>query len=95
MFKLKEFDSSEQRLARMVDIKNALENLAYQLSMVRFLRIDFNANAAERWDFILTSEFDSWNELEAYSSHPEHIAIVNELISPVRIDRACVDYINS
>ncbi|MDR2496385.1 MAG: Dabb family protein [Tannerellaceae bacterium] len=94
MFRLKEFETPQLKTAHMAAIKQSLEGLAGKLPTVLFLSVDFNANPAEKWDVILTSRFDSWESLEAYASHPEHRAVVNEVIAPVCIDRACVDYVS-
>jgi hypothetical protein len=92
MFKLKEFASPDEKQAKMKEIKNGLESLAGKIDVLRFIQVDFNINYSETWDLILTTELDSLDDVEVYARHPEHIAVVKKLISPVKADRACVDY---
>jgi hypothetical protein len=93
MFKLKEFSSPSEKILRMGAIKSALEDLPSIIGEVRSLRVDFNINPEEKWDLILTSEFDCLEDVMAYASHPAHVKVGKELIAPVRADRACVDFI--
>lgn len=92
LFKLKEFDTAEAKTASMQGIKKALEDLMGKIEVLRAIRVDFNCNPAETWDLILTTEFDSMEDLETYASHPEHVAVGKNFIAPVKADRACVDY---
>jgi quinol monooxygenase YgiN len=43
------------------------------------------------YDLVLYSEFESVEALQAYATHPDHVAI-GKVISEVRTERACVDY---
>jgi hypothetical protein len=92
MFKLKEFASPDEKQAKMEEIKKGLESLAGTINILRFIQVDFNINPSETWDLILTTELDSLEDIEAYARHPEHVAVVKNLIAPVKADRACVDY---
>lgn len=92
MFKLKEFETEAAKTACMESIKTGLENLSGRISILRHIRVDFNCNPAETWDLILTTEFDSLEDLATYANHPEHVAVSKQLIGPVKADRACVDY---
>lgn len=92
MFKLKEFDSAEEKKARMQAIKEALEALKGKIGFLRKIHVDFNINPAEAWDIILTTELDSLEDVSRYANHPEHVAVSKNLIGPVKVDRACVDY---
>ncbi|CAH0176446.1 hypothetical protein SRABI83_01319 [Arthrobacter sp. Bi83] len=46
----------------------------------------------EPWDGVLITDFDSWADLESYSSDPFHEEIVQQLLPMVR-SRAVVDFI--
>ncbi len=51
------------------------------------------AQAAGNYDYILVSDFDTLEQLEAYQKHPAHVAFgqfVKELREPD--GRACIDY---
>ncbi len=92
MFKLKEFETPAAKQAKMVEIKNALENLIHKIDVLRMIRVDFNVNREESWDIILTTELDSLADVARYANHPEHVAVAKTIIGPVKVDRACVDY---
>jgi hypothetical protein len=91
MFKLTEFASPAEKQARMEQIKIGLEALAGRIDVVRSIHVGLNINPSEEWDVMLTAEFDSLEDLPAYSNHPEHIAVLSALIAPVKAARACVD----
>lgn len=93
MFKLKEFNSEEEKLNKMNEIKQALEALIEKIDILRAIRVDFNINPAETWDLILTTELDSLEDVNTYANHPEHVAVTKGIIGPVKADRACVDYV--
>ena len=93
MFKLKEFDSTDQKKACMQEIKTALEALIGKIDVLRSIRVDFNINPAETWDLILTTELDTLEDVAVYANHPEHVAVSKNLIAPVKADRACVDFV--
>lgn len=92
MFKLKEFDTPEEKEAKMQEIKVALEALIDKIDVLHMIRLDFNVNPAETWDIILTTELDSLADVNTYANHPEHVAVAKNIIGPVKADRACVDY---
>lgn len=92
MFKLKEFASPADKLAKMQEIKNNLEGLINKVDVLKLIRVDFNVNPAETWDIILTTELASLADVDIYANHPEHVAVSKGIIGPVKADRACVDY---
>jgi len=92
MFKLKEFDTPNEKIERLQEIKTALEALIDKIDILRKIQVDFNINPAETWDFILTTELDSLEDVEKYANHPDHVAVSKNLIGPVKADRACVDH---
>ncbi len=87
LFKLRE---DAQKLSIMQQFKEAIEALPQSISIIRSIAVDFNINPAEEWDLILTSAFDSLEDLSAYSAHPLHIAAAS-IIAPLKEARACVD----
>lgn len=92
MFKLKEFATPADKLAKMQEIKAGLEALINKIDILRLIRVDFNINPAETWDVILTTELDTLEDVSTYANHPEHVAVAKGIIGPVKADRACVDY---
>lgn len=92
LFKLKTFESEAAKQECLQAIKAGLEGLSGKIDVLRAIRVDFNCNPEETWDIILTTEFDSLQDLNTYATHPEHVAVSKQLIGPVKADRACVDY---
>ena len=92
MFKLKAFETEAAKMAKIQEIKQALEALADKIDVLRMIRVDYNINPAETWDIILTTELDSLEDVNTYATHPEHVAVAKGIIGPVKADRACVDY---
>lgn len=43
------------------------------------------------YDLVLSSEFDSVETLQAYATHPRHVAVA-QFIGKVRTERACMDF---
>ena len=93
LFKLKAFDTPEEKQAKMQEIKTRLEALKDIIALLRKISVDFNVNPDENWDLILTTEFDSMEDLVTYASHPDHVDVAKNVIAPVKADRACVDYV--
>ena len=66
--------------------------LKEELPMIRALRVDWDASGkADHYDAMLTSDFDSAEDLAAYLSDPRHLA-VSALCKAIRESRASVDY---
>lgn len=92
MFKLKEFENSEAKQAKLNEIKERLEALIDKIEVLKYIHVDFNCNPAETWDLILTTELATLEDVNTYANHPEHVAVAKGIIGPVKADRACVDY---
>ena len=70
-----------------------LEALPAKIDWIRASEVHLKSENAPAgtWDLILISEFDSFEDLERYRVHPDHVA-VGEFMRPVRSARACVDF---
>ncbi|MDR0745473.1 MAG: Dabb family protein [Mediterranea sp.] len=91
IFKLKGEIAQEEKLDVMNRFKVAIENLPTQMPFIRKIEVGLNTNPAEAWHIALYSEFDSWEDVKAYSTHPEHVA-AGKIIASAKESRACVDY---
>lgn len=91
LFELKPFDTPEAKLAKMNHIKAELEGLVGQVPTLLTMEVQLNCNPAEKYDLMLSSEFESLEALEAYAVHPAHQAVAVG-IREVAVGRACVDY---
>lgn len=91
LFKLKENAPQEQKNEVMHAFKNAIEALPAKIPFIRKVEVGLNINSNETWDIALYSEFDSLDEVKAYSIHPDHVAAA-KLLAELKQDRSCVDY---
>ncbi len=88
-FKLK--GTPEERLRYAEDFKTALLALPEEVPVLRSIEVGINQNPAESWDLVLTAVVDTMADVEAYATHPAHVAAA-AIISDVKDSRACVDY---
>lgn len=91
LFKLKPDVPLDEKKEIMLRFKNAIEALPAHIDFIRKVEVGINLNPAEHWDLALYSEFDSLEDVKAYSVHPEHVKAAG-ILADVKIDRACVDY---
>lgn len=91
LFKLKNSVPEAERLSAMKKFKQAIEALPGVITFIRKVEVGFNINPDEQWTIALYSEFDTLEQVKAYSSHPAHVAAASNLAN-VKESRACVDY---
>ena len=88
IWKLKEEGKDENALK----IKEALEALNGQIPGLLHLEVGFDFSKKESsGDIILYSEFDSIEDLDAYVTHPKHVA-VGPLVRGATCERRMIDY---
>ena len=80
----------ENKKENMQKIKTMLEGLSGKIDGLLNAQVGFNF-AGEEFDLALSSDFKDKESLEAYQTHPLHVA-VREFITEVRTARAVVDY---
>ena len=91
LFKLKsDLEPSVKREA-MNQFKAAIEALPQKIDFIRKVEVGLNLNPSEYWDIALYSEFDSLEDVKAYSVHPDHVKAAG-ILADVKQERACVDY---
>lgn len=91
LFKLKETLSQDEKMVYMKRFKEAIEALPAVIPFIKKVFVGFNINADEKWDICLESEFDTLDEVKAYSVNPSHVKAAG-ILKDVKKDRACVDY---
>ncbi|SRR5574344_1074269 len=91
LFQLKETLSAEEKQKVGMAFKQAIEALPSSICTIRRIFVGLNMNSAEKWDICLDSEFDSLEDVKAYSVHPDHVAAA-AILKDVKKDRACTDY---
>jgi hypothetical protein len=90
-FKLKDALTPQEKAQVTRDFKVAIEALPAQIPFIRRVYVSGNINPAEQWDICLESEFDSLDDVKAYSAHPAHLAAA-AILKEAKADRACVDF---
>ncbi len=73
--------------------RDKLLALKDKISFIRHMEIGINDGEADDTNYTLcmTIDFDSFDDLNAYRVHPEHLEVA-AFIGRVRLSRACVDY---
>jgi hypothetical protein len=92
MWRLRERIRAADAMENKPQILQAVEAMRSGIDGLKALEIGFNrGGASDSADLALYSEFDSWEALQAYESHPLHDAL-KQLIGPMRAERRVVDY---
>lgn len=93
MFEFLDEANGRSRAENVAITKAMLEALPAKISWIRSSVVETNSEKASNsnWDLVLISEFDSFDDLERYRVHPDHVAVGN-FMKPVRRARACVDF---
>lgn len=93
-FNFHESSEGNSRLENAKIVKKELENLIDLIPCLKKIEVGINIPHAPQTDFdlCLYSEFDSFEDLDAYQIHPEHKR-VGAFIGKVRSGRSAVDYV--
>ncbi len=83
-----------ERLEARAKVKAAFESFKGRIDGLNFIEIGLDESGVDyACDMVLVAEFANWAALEAYSTHPEHLRVREELAG-VRIARFQVDYVS-
>ncbi|MEI6752801.1 MAG: Dabb family protein [Paludibacter sp.] len=93
-FCLAEVAEGKSKAENAAFIKTELENLKNLIPQIVSIEVGINVPNAPKTDFdiALYSEFNSFEELDAYQEHIEHKRVA-AFITKIRTARAAVDYI--
>lgn len=92
LFKLKDFPAVEKENV-LLELKGMLENLKDKISEVKYLEVGLNFEVlAKSHDIVLLSHFESFEDLNKYRTHPEHLKVLAK-IGETTVSRAAVDYV--
>ncbi len=92
LFKLKDFQTDQQKSDVRNQIANSLLNLKENITVLKYLEVgaNFEINGSS-FDISLVTRFDSKEGFEIYRDHPDHQKVV-ALVRANTVDRAVVDY---
>lgn len=91
MLKLKDFDESE-KMEHLRSLKSGIEGLLGAIPELKSMEVGLNINKKpSAYDLVLTSRFNSLEDLDAYRIHPKHVKVLDYL-RKVTEKTAVVDY---
>jgi len=92
MLKLKDYENKTQKLENALALKKALEDLKIFVDEIKRMEVGLNFSVKQNaYDLVLTTVFESEDDLEIYRMHPEHKKVLVFLKS-VTDDVVVVDY---
>ena len=92
MFKLKEFPGESEKLAAAQEVINRLDELPSKIDVIRKYEAGIDIRKLSwSFDIVLTMDFDTMADLDAYTIHPSHQEFIafNKAYS---VDKVCIDY---
>jgi hypothetical protein len=93
LWKLDSSYSNDEKKEIKKQLKDKLTHLLGVINQLSFLEVNFNAEKAleSNFDIMLNSSFESFEDLQIYQDHPEHIK-VGAYIKSLKVQRAAIDY---
>lgn len=92
MLRLKNYESKTQKLENALKLKKALEDMKFHIKELKHLEVGLNFNEKpSAYDLVLSTSFDSEDDLEIYRMHPEHKKVL-VFLRTVSDETAIVDY---
>ncbi len=93
MIKLKEIPAAFERQNAINQIKAGLEALPNKIKEIKNYEVGININPnPAAYEIVLISEFESFNDLNIYREHPEHIKVL-DLINKYKDNSVFNDYL--
>ena len=83
-------EEKKDEMAKETDAR--LKALVGQIKGLTFAEMRLNQLPGSNRDLLLVAELETAEDLEAYQTHPLHVAVANEVIKPAACDRVCFDY---
>jgi len=93
-FKLADEAEGKSKIENAAKIKDSLENLKHLIPQIVSIEVGVNVPnvAGTDHDIALVTEFNSFEDLDIYQVHPEHVK-VSGYIGKVKTARSAVDYL--
>lgn len=92
MFKLKDFNLESEKMAAAALVKKRLDELPSMINEIRHYEAGIDIRKLNwSYDIILTMDFDTLADLEAYIIHPDHKKFI-EFNKDFSVDKVCIDY---
>src|SRR5438874_108708 len=82
--------ATEAQLEALIE---GLGRLPGQIPQIRHYTFGRDAGLAEgNYDFVIVAEFADVEDYKVYRDHPDHVALINDLLKPILASRAAVQY---
>lgn len=92
MWKLKDEFDGKSKDELILEMTNQLLDLKGKIPELINIEVGINGIHFEKnSDLVLVTEFNSFEDLDVYAKHPDHLKVV-EFVKNIVTDRACVDY---
>ncbi len=92
MFKLKDFNLESEKMAAAALVKKRLDELPSLINVIRNYEAGIDIRRLNwSYDIVLTMDFDTLADLEAYIIHPDHKKFI-EFNKDFSVDKVCIDY---
>lgn len=91
--KLKDFAEGNPKSENAKLAKEKLLSLKEKIDVIKYIEVGINDTKAsqDNFDIVLITEFDSFEDLNTYQKHPEHVK-TSDFIKKIKDVRACVDF---
>jgi len=91
MFKLKDFPD-DRKMTAAQEVKKRLDELPLKIEVIRKYEAGIDIRRLSwSFDIVLSMDFDSLADLEAYTVHPAHQEFIS-FNKDYSVDKVCIDY---
>jgi hypothetical protein len=92
MWRLKDEAKRSGTIENIAAIQRSIDALRVEVPGILRLELGINvADLTDAADLLLYSEFESWEALRGYETHPLHDEL-RGLVGPLRVERRVLDY---
>jgi Stress responsive A/B Barrel Domain len=92
MFKFTDVKNDVDKLEKANKMKASFSPLRNIINVVESYEIVFNSKkTAFSYDVAIISEYNTWQDLDTYLNHPEHLKAI-KLCSDIKKEKAVLDY---
>lgn len=77
---------------RVAAVKEGLATLPGIIGTIRSYSFGSDAGLGGNFDFAVIAEFDDAHGYKTYAEHPAHLKMIEDLIAPIRAQRAACQF---
>ncbi len=92
LWKLDEELSENEKNQVTTNAKRELEALVGKVPGLLSMNIEIGRLESSNADMMLDSTLENTEALKGYATHPEHVRVANEFLSPYIVQRLCLDF---